>query len=178
MTPAGPPRHHAPMPTAAASTHDRCQTDLAALVAALNLQGTPGVTGNVGSNVFTQAILDEAGLKFPCVVVAIEDEAETEEEGEGNFEQDGVAYPVRVLICDRVSARYQDARADYLRWRHAIARRIRDLATYPLLPNVGEAWTVTIRPLKVFDPRLPQYQFLVSGLVAVVHCTEDRQRDV
>lgn len=163
------------------SIHDRAMTDIAGIVTALNLQGpTDGsaVVGNIGNNVFVQMMPDESNIVYPCVLVTTEDEQEEDDEETDSFEVDGVIYPVRILICDRTSTRYQEARPTYQLWRHIIAQTLKGLPTgpFPFLPTTPECWDIRLRRLKVFDAKAPQYQFLVSGLVAMCRTTTPRWR--
>jgi hypothetical protein len=159
---------------------DRLLTDMVALVQGLNLQGSQDgngntITPNLGTNVFDQMTFDESNVAWPACIVTYEDESE--EEGESTFESDVVIYPVRVLIADRVSERWQQSRPDYLRWRHSIAQTLRGLVDQPLLPNCPELFDVRLRNLKIFDPRTREYQFVVTGLIAQCYTAEPRQRN-
>jgi len=164
--------------------HDRLQQDLALVIQAMNLVGSKNdagqtVTGDIGENVFTQLNFDESNIKYPCVLLTCEDETE-EDDDATSFEEDGVIYPVRILICDRVSTRWQNSRADYLRWRWTIQQTLLGLPAgvqgASFLPDVPECWDIRLRRLKVYDAKLPQYQFMVSGLVALCRTMTPRWR--
>lgn len=165
------------------SIHDRCMGDLAAILAALNLQGAVDgqghtIVGNIGSRVFEQMLPDESNITLPCLLATTADEPVEDDEEGSNFEADGVIYPVRILICDRVSARWQDARPTYQLWDFIITQTLEGLETgpFPFLPNTPECWKIRVRRLNVFDFKAPQYQFLVSGMVARCHTLTPRWR--
>ena len=154
------------------SIHDRAHADLATIITALNLQGTTDsagntIVGNIGANVYTQWLEDQSNIKFPCVLLLIEEDAEEEDDEAMNFEQDAIIYYSRLLICDRVSPRDPKVRGTYLLWRYIITQTLQGLVTgpFPFLPNTPECWDLRIKRLKTFDQKLPQYQFMVSGLV-------------
>lgn len=170
------------MPTLPADIHDRCMTDLVAILAALNLRGAKDgngntIVGDIGNRVFSQMMPDESNTLFPCVLLTNEDEEEEDDDEASTFEMDGVIYPVRVLICDRQSPRNQDAAPTYRLWRWTIAQTLLGLPTNPgFFPNTPECWDIKVRRLKIFDAKLPQYQFLVSGLVARCRTVTPRWR--
>lgn len=162
--------------------HDRLQQDLAAILIALNLQGSKDgkgntVTGNVGTNVYTEQTFDESNVKYPCIVLCYEDESEEDDDEAANFEEDGVIYPIRLLICDRTSQRWQDSRPDYLRWRWTVSQVLLGLDANPgFFPDVPECWGIRLRRLKIYDPQAPKYQFMVSGMVVLCRTVTPRWR--
>lgn len=163
------------------SIYDRAMGDLQTLLAALNLSVPAGmfenpVVGNVGTNVFVQMFPETTNEIYPCLLLTCEDETEEDDEETDNFNGDGVIYPVRILICDRVSERYREARPVYQLWRLIVQQTLLGLPTgpIPLLANTPECWDIKVRRLRVFDPKLPQYQFLVSGMVALVRTITPR----
>lgn len=167
-----------------ASIHDRCMTDLQAIVAALNLQGAKDsagntIVGNVGNNVVTQMDMesDVTNLLYPLVLLTNEDESEEDEDEAGSFEMDAVVYPVRVLIADRTSSRWQDAAPTYRLWRWTIAQVLLGLPTNPeFFPNTPECWDIKVKRMKVFDFQQPKYQSVVSGLIANCRTVTPRWR--
>lgn len=160
--------------TATAAIHERCVEDLQALIQGLNLVGQAGITGDILGNVLTPLTFDESNAQFPCVLLSVEEESEEEDGETTTFESDGVIYPVRILILDRVSARFEQARPVYLGWRRQILKKLRSLVI-SILPNTPECWKIGVRAMKIFDPRLPQYQFMVSGMTALCYTNEPRQ---
>ena len=158
--------------------------DIAAIISALNLQGAKDANGNtivgdIGSHVYQQMWPDESNVVFPNVLVTVEDEAEEDDDEAMNFEEEAVAYPIRILICDHNSERFQQARPTYQLWRYIIATTLRGLSsggTLPFLPNTPEVWNIQTRRLKVFDAQRPHYQFMVSGLVALCQSTTPQWR--
>ena len=154
--------------------HDRLLTDLQGLIQSLDLSGSSGVIGDIGSNVYVQLAEEELNVLFPCVLVS--SVGETEEEGESDLEDDVVIYPVRISILDQVAPNYQQRRPTYQDWRHQIARKLRGLVNYPLLDNVPELHDVRLRNLPTVDPRLPEHAFFQAGLVALCYTNETRTR--
>lgn len=166
-----------------ASIHDRAMGDLQKIFQAMNLavpSGFPGnpVVGNIGQNVFVQEFPEETNLIYPCLLLTCDEEQEDDDADNDTTMGDAVIYPIRVLICDRVSARYRLARPVYQAWRFALAQTLRGLttATAPILPDTPECWAIRVKTLKIFDPKPPQYQFVVSGLIAQVRTVTPRWR--
>jgi hypothetical protein len=176
-----------PIQTPNTAIQDRTMQDIAAiitnLISAGKLQGTVNVDIGI-QKVYIQLIQEELNVaSFPCVLVTTQDETEEEDEENSTFEEDWVIYPVRIMICDPMSPNYQARRPDYQRWRHVIAQALRGLCNYTdglnnsILANTPEAFDVRLRNLPVIDARLPENQFVQSGMVALVHTQETRLRN-
>jgi hypothetical protein len=160
---------------ATAAIHDRLEQDLQALVQALNLTTTTGATGSVGQNVLIQQLEDSLGVPtWPAVIVTAQGLAE--EEGDSNFEDDVVIYPVLILVCDSARGNAQAARPDYLAWRRQIAATLRGLVNYPLLTSTPECHDVRVRDLPALPDSAAVKQYVVQGLVAECHTNELRIR--
>lgn len=167
------------------SIHDRAMADIAAIISALNLQGAKDANGNtivgdIGSHVYEQMWPDESNIVFPNVLLTVEDVAEEDDDEAMNFEEEAVAYPIRILICDHNSERFQQARPTYERWRDILRYKLKGLyagGIDPILPNTPEVWQVKIRDnMKIFDAQRPHYQFMVSGFVALCRSTTPQWR--
>lgn len=155
----------------------RLQSDLQGLIQGLNLIGTTGATGSIGTNVFTQLLGETLNVDaFPAVFINVEGEQEREQNEGENFEEDGVTYPVKILIVDLMRPAYQTARDDYYTWRHAIAQMLRDLLIYPLLPTTPECFRILVRNLPIVTLELKRQQFVVCGMVAECDTTETKVR--
>jgi hypothetical protein len=154
---------------------NRLIVNLVSFIQGLNLQGTPGVTGNIGSNVYAQWESEGLNIQLPAVIVTTQ--GMTEEEGDSSFEEDYVTYPILILVVDHAHPAFQEALADYLRWRHDIARNLRGLVAYPLLPDCPELHDVRLRNLPIADERIPYRQYVRSGFIALCHTNEPRLRN-
>lgn len=151
--------------------HGRIKDGIVEIVKSLALDG---LAGGVHSQIFP----DHANVVFPCVVVSIEGEAERLAGGDTDLQFN--EYPTRVFILDRVQIQVRhDVEKKYLRWRRAILdafnqRLINDAGLK--IPGVPEAFRVDVRPATIFDPKLPQYQFVVSGCTVLVETSEPRRK--
>lgn len=117
---------------------------------------------------YQQTLPDERTAQWPAILLTFEGEAEQMEVAAFGPEFD-VIYPVRVWIVDRHPTNDQTMRPTYKQWRKQIMDRLRPLTT--LSDSGGDipgVWDVQVQPLVAFDPRLPQYQYIVSGLLVRV----------
>lgn len=139
----------------------RCRDAVIATVQALSLDGCRGV--------IEKPYPDPANADFPVVWISTDGVRETVEAGL-NATND-IGYPVRVLIVDRHELRDKSRlRERYEPWREAIIEAFLDKR----LAGVPESVQCLIEPLPVLDPNLPQYQFVVSGVV--VRCRTRKTR--
>jgi hypothetical protein len=139
----------------------RCRDAVQATVLTFALEGCRGV--------IEKPYPDPANADFPVVWVTADGVRETIEPGL-NATND-IAYPVRVLIVDRHELRDKARlRERYEPWRARIVEAFLDKR----LAGVPESVQCLIEPLPVLDPNLPQYQFVVSGLV--VRCRTRKPR--
>ena len=143
---------------------ERITQGVATEIRGLDLVNPTEPLDKIGSKVYVQTLPDENALSFPCVVVTVE--GETEELTDAYFGGDEIMFPVRVLVCDRADTDYQSRRPLYLSWRRQIAQHLQRLMS---LPRVPECFDVQVTPQLAIDPKLPQYQYLVSGLRVKVY---------
>ncbi len=134
------------------AVHERLIMALKATIQSLTLVGNPPVIDQMFPN--------ESVITLPCILLTVEDMQETQP---GTLTgKDDIGYPVRVSICDRNDGMVSVNRAKYLLWRQQIFRAIRNTR----LPAVAESAMVFVEPAPIVDKALPQYQFLVSSMVA------------
>lgn len=148
--------------------HYRCMTDIASVISSLNLTAA-SPPGNIGANVITDALPDDT-VQFPAIFVTVE--GMTEEEGEGNFEQIEVTYPVLVQIADRHIDERGVTLEQYQDWRREIANEFRNMTT---LASVPECVDIQVAMNPVIDPQLDKYSYVVSGMV--IRCRTFEARD-
>lgn len=130
----------------------RCRDAVKAVVESLPLSGSRGVV--------EKPYPDAANADFPVVWVTADGVREAIEPGL-NATND-IGYPVRVLIVDRHELRDKaKLRERYEPWRALIIAAFLNRR----LPGVVESIQCLAEPLQVLDPNLPQYQFVVSGVV-------------
>jgi hypothetical protein len=142
------------------SNFDGCQEDIADHVQQLKLPGIMAVHVKTWPN--------EQTVQFPCVFVVLPPESEEIEDGQ--WEAPDVIYPVQVLLADRNSGNNDAMRKVYLGWRSAIARKLKALWQ---LPRVPDCYDVQVRYGIVLDTNRPEYEYVVSGLVARCYCREE-----
>ncbi len=157
------------------SLHYRLMTDLQDLIVALGLEGTPGITGNVGGKVYVKPrdVSQRLQMNYPNVLLTAEGMAE-EEGPDTNFLEEGVIYPVLVAICDNPTTDREQSQRDYLRWRNTIARQLRGLINRPLLVNCRELLTVTIHNDRAIAERTAEKDVIVSSFVARLNTLQVR----
>lgn len=154
---------------------DRLLQDLQTACINLNLQGT--VAPSIGANVILQQLPEQLNIsQFPCILVTHFGEQE-EESGDSDFEEDCVVYPVRLMVLDDASPYFQARRPDYLSWRHSIQSTLRGRVIYPLLASTPECFDIRVQNLPAVDPRLPESQWFRSGVIALCHTQEQRNRN-
>lgn len=149
---------------------------VAARVEALAIDG-------IGSHVYMQLVPDEAAgltvagdvsdVVFPCVLLTLDADAETRSPEDTGTK--GWTMPVRMWIADK-NPQHNHARIPlYLGARKALFDafdEIRGDAANDL--GVPEIIRLTVTPEVRFDPRLPNYQHLVSGMLLTVETEEAR----
>jgi hypothetical protein len=132
------------------------------------LPGSAGTIADIGSNVYSQLLPDESNVKFPCVLVTTEGEREEPVFGSTTAKQRWI--PFRVFIADRNSPRRHESEGYYLWWRNQIFNAF----FQKKLTGVDEVCGCEINLDVIFDPKLPQYQFIVSGMVLRFFVSEVR----
>jgi hypothetical protein len=150
---------------------DRAEQDIQGLIQGLNLTCADGSTGNIGDNVYVQSIWDQLNIQtWPCVLVSAQDVQE--QELESDFEEDWVAYPVVVLICDQQQVDFQSTRGTYLSWRQQIAQMLRDrerVVPQPvLLPTTPECSRIVVEDGPNLPADCPVLAFVYSSLTAML----------
>lgn len=139
----------------------RCRDAVVAVVQSLPLDGLRGV--------LEKPYPDAVNADFPAVWVTADGVRESVAAGLNNTND--IGYPVRVLILDRHHQRDLKAlREKYEPWRALLVEVFQNKR----LPGVPESVQCLVEPLAILDPNLPQYQFVVSGLV--VRCLTRKTR--
>lgn len=141
------------MPTT--TIHERIAEDIHQAVTNLGLLNLQG--GSLAG--YLNTFPNETVINLPCWQTTFE--GEEEQIGDATFEDNDTTYPVRILFMDRNPQPDNTNRALYLGWRKTVMDWFRQNVT---LPNCPEVYDLRVRPQVIFDPRLPQYQFVVSGL--------------
>lgn len=156
----------------------RLMTDLAGLIAGLNLTTTTTATASIQS-VIVWSLEDQLNIPtFPVVIVTNVGLVETEDEDHSNFEEDWVNYPVSILIVDTQRNDYQTAQKTYRAWRRTMQTTFRGLVN----PNPGltincpEFNDCRLSNQEVVPKEIMEKQFSVSGFIALCRCNEARVR--
>lgn len=149
--------------------HWRIKQAILNIILEMNLPGD-ATFGGIGQRVFSQLLPDEVGLQFPCVILTTEGQAEEVITGDSLIQR--WRFPVRVWIADRESDRKHEKEGLYMAWRRRIIERFDQKAIGS--DDVPEAEGSTVVTEVIFDPRLPDYQYLISGLVVWVSATLPR----
>lgn len=120
------------------------------------------------ARVYEQSFPDPQNVAFPCVLVTVDGVSETDESGLSTA--DDVGRPVKVQIADRRSKSDHAKLPDYELWRQSIERCFRNQQ----LAGVPESKICRIEPYVILDPNLPQFEYMVSGIVVRAVCRERR----
>lgn len=118
-----------------------------------------------GYHLATDVVKD---LQWPCVQLTTEGEIE-ERGANGTTEKTDWTYPVRCWIADQNHAGAHDKGVVYYSARKQIMDRF-DSGLFA----VPEVYQMLVNPLVVFDPALPNYQHIVSGLTLRFSAEETR----
>lgn len=159
--------------------YERLLSGIAAVIAALDLQGDGELVGNVGGNVLVQT--EGTGqvvlTQFPAIVVT--NEGQTEEENDwSSFETDGVSYPALILLYDQTDVINPTLAAKtYRAWRKAIQSKLRGLVAYPILPGIDELITINLRNRASLSEGIPAPDRIVWATTAVCETSEQRERN-
>jgi hypothetical protein len=133
-----------------------------------------GTIGDIGQNVYNQLVPEQSNVKFPCVIVTTEGEAE--DNAGGSTMTSEWWRPVRVFIADRNTERRQENEPYYLWWR----KQIMDAFLYQRLSNIqgvqdiDEVRGCLVNPHVIIDPKLRELLFVVSGMVLKFYTAEYR----
>lgn len=122
------------------------------------------------ANVYEQAYPDAGNVTFPCTLVSVDGVQESDEQGLST--RDDVGRPVKIQIADRANKHDHSKLPLWESWRQAIERCFRNQQ----LAGVPESKICRIEPYQIIDPALPQFEWMVSGLV--VRCVTREPRGV
>lgn len=114
-------------------------------------------------SIYAQTVAGSSTIDFPCALVLWQDG--TEEEGEGDFEDQDVTYPIYVLFADRQPSEDQKWRSYFLGLRKQGMDGFRQLVT---LPDCPEVYDVRLRPMTAIRSdmvRSPEYMYVASGFI-------------
>ena len=113
----------------------------------------------IGGRVFAVRWPDQKQVDFPCVFVSVEGETEQADE-RVNVGTDW-GYPTRVFLADNDTTNARANLTRELTWRQQIIDRfhMQQFAADPLV------YQFKVVPAVIYDPRLPQYEHVVSGMV-------------
>lgn len=120
------------------------------------------------ARVYEQIIPDPENASFPCVMLTVDGVSETDEPGLST--RDDIGRPVKVMIADRCNERDHTKLDLYEYWRQSIDRCFRNQQ----LAGIPESKYCKIEPYIIIDLNMPQYQYMVSGLVVRAICREPR----
>lgn len=121
------------------------------------------------ARVYEQAFPDPSDVEFPCTLVTVDGVQETEETGLSTRDDRG--RPIKIQIADRADRREVIKRLpEYEFWRQSIERCFINQR----LAGVPESIKCKIEPYVIIDPSMPQYEYMVSGLVVRAICREPR----
>lgn len=144
---------------APSSLHWRIKLAVVAKIVDLDLQGDGDY--RIGNKVHGQMLPDETGIDdYPCVIATTEGEREKETGKESSGYCD-LWLPVRLFIADRSSGRQHELEPFYMYWRDQLYNAFHQKK----LEGVNEVRGCEVTMNVIFDPKLPQYQFVVSGML-------------
>jgi hypothetical protein len=144
------------------SVYSRIMLDVQARLQMMNL---PGIKA---AQVYMGMFPSDRTTQFPAVWVTKEGLRETQLSGTNV--RDDWGHPVNVFFADRNPQTYEQPGQQYDLWRQMIRRGFERAR----LPNVPEVYDCLIEPNAIIDPRLPHYQYLVSGMVLRFKSREPR----
>lgn len=143
---------YTPVSDNAKSVHERCMDAIEARIQALTM------ADSINDRIYKRLLPTETVVQAPCIFLTLEGEQEQDGEPQLNA-RDTVILPVRVQIADRNHQDYDSPRGKYLRWREQLLRALRSQRL-----NVAECINcVVLNHDLIVDPKLPQYQWFVSG---------------
>jgi hypothetical protein len=121
------------------------------------------------AHVYEHGIPEFSDVFFPNVILSIDGVEEHFQNVLATL--DYVGRPVKVQINDRCDVRELITKLPtYEKWREMIGRCF----VNQRLAGVLESHLCQIEPYVIVDPKLPQYEFMVSGLVVRATCRERR----
>lgn len=121
------------------------------------------------ANVYEHGVPEFSNVVFPNFVCSIDGVEEQYQNVLATL--DYVGRPVKVQLNDRCDVRELiDRRPTYELWRQTVTRCFINQR----LAGVAESHICQVEPYVIVDPKLPQYEFMVSGLVVRATCRERR----
>jgi hypothetical protein len=161
--------------------HWRILLGIGATALALDLEG-------IKDHVYLQLVPDDSTgysvaqgkdvpVVFPALLFSLDTEAER-----GAVSDTGTSgwiLPIRCWVADTTNPRAHGRLPLYLGARKGLFDAFDEPAGRPKLRDatgqaIEEVINVKVRPQAIFDPRLPQYQYLLSGMVIEVETEEER----
>jgi len=126
--------------------------------------------------VHSQIRLDTTNLIFPCIAVTSEGESEELAAGDTTNREDW--FPLRVCLMDNDDPMIRhDNEEKYLTWRRALLnafhQRPRDGRGF--LPGSPETQEIKVIPRVIYDPKIRDYGYMVSGFVLRLKIFETRR---
>lgn len=171
------------MATAVLSVWDRAMTDLQSVVQSLCpiVSAGPGVVSPISAgNVIVQQVEDRLQLPanpWPALILSCQGIAEDDDDGQSDFENDAVVYPIHCFLLNPVpSTNFQLARQDLLFFRQTIQAKLRGLVNYPLLAGTPEVCDIRLKNLDAVPASIAELQTLVSGFTVLAHAWIPRTR--
>jgi hypothetical protein len=149
------------MSTTVDSIHDRCLESCAAFARQLAL---PGISG-----AYARLQYDESAQEMPAIVCTPEGEIE-EEPDSGGWETVDIWFPVRWYLAVRIEPNNEPMRKTVLGWRERLVGGHGELRKLGCLEGVPESKDTRIKFGVVIDPKLPQYQSVLSAFTLQVLC--------
>lgn len=151
--------------------HERIKAGIVQIVKDLQIEG-------IGGRVHDQLLPDPANMVFPAIAITIEGESERLTGGDTLIQFN--EYPTRVFLMDRVQIQVRhDLQRFYFRTRKtlidAFNQRPKD-GNGEKIPGASEVFKVDVRTSVIIDPKLPQYQFVVSGFTVLCEASEPRRK--
>lgn len=154
-----------------AELHDEIKAGVVQIIKDLQIEGISG-------RIYDQLLPDPANMIFPCIAVTIEGDVERNTGGDTTLQTN--EYPTRVYLLDRVQIQ---VRHDLQRWYLTTRKTAMDAFNQRprgddgfKIPGVIDVFRVDVRPSAIIDPKLPQYQHVISGFTVLCEATETRRK--
>jgi hypothetical protein len=144
------------------AVYTRILQDVTARIQGLNI---PGIKP---AQVYTGMFPSDRTSVFPCIWVT--KEGLREQVIGGTNTRDDFLHPVNVYFVDRNPQTYDQPSPQYDLWRQILRRAFERKR----LPNVPEMYDCDVEMNVIVDPKLPHYQYLVSGMVLKFKTREPR----
>lgn len=115
----------------------------------------------IGSRVYVVRYPNEMQIDFPGVFVSIE--GETEQPDERVNEATDWDYPTRVFFADQRTSNDRARIRQELAWRQQLIDAFH--MKTPFLDTLPNVYRCKVVPNVIYNPQLPAYQHIVSGMV-------------